>query len=204
MYQEAFKKLEVEEVAKILDIYNPLFEGSLFDPLETTIMAQDIDFYPGFRYLDIADYSCVPPIRRFAVDGPDQNIVLNWSNEPIYQLNAQVPILLNQETVCDYVRFFFNHVRGKSGRFLITESIDDIRWRDDPPPAARKTIGEMLLPMIIADTKKEGGFAMTVTVMFKDSLFQCDVDITAEGFITLDNEKLLVEDMPVLDDTFSQ
>ena len=204
MYQEAFKKLELEDVAKILDTYNPMFEGSLFDALETTIMAQEIPFYPGLRYLDIADYSCVPPIRRFVIDGPDTNVVLDWSNAPIYELNNKVPIRLDEETVTDYVRFFFNHVRGQNGRFLITESVDDIRWRDDPPPAARKTIGEMLLPLIIADAKSDGGFFMTITVMFKDSLFQCDVDIDPTGHITLKNEKLLVEDMPVLDDAFGQ
>ena len=45
---------------------------------------------------------------------------------------------------------------------------------------------------------------MTATVMFKDSLFQCDVDIDPKGQITLTNEKLLVEDMPVLDDALGQ
>jgi len=204
MYQDAFTKLELEETATLLDIYNPLFDGSNFDALETTIMAQGMSFYEGLRYLDIADYSCVPPIRRYAIDGPDTHIVLDWTNVPIYQLNNEAPITLNEETVTDYVRFFFNHVRGKNGRFLITESVDDIRWRDDPPPVARKPIGEMLLPLIIADQKPDGGFFITATVMFKDSLFQCDIDIDAQGQITLDNEKLLVEDMPVLDDAFGQ
>ena len=204
MYQDAFKKLELDEVAKLLDIYNPLFDGSAFDPLETTIMAQDISFYPGLRYLDIADYSCVPPIHRFIVDGPDNNIVLDWTNDPIYRLNHETPIALTEDTVCDYVRFFFSHVRGKSGRFLITESVDDVRWRDDPPPAARKTIGEMLMPLVAEAPKKDGSFFMTVTGMFKDSLFQCDVDIKSDGLITMDNEKLLVEDMPVLDDAYGQ
>lgn len=204
MYQDAFKKLEVDEVASLLDIYNPLFEGSIFDPLETTIMAQDISFYPGLRYLDIADYSCMPPIHRFVIDGENDNVVMDWTNEPIYSLNAQVPILLNSDTVCDYVRFFFNHVRGKNGRFLITEGVEDVRWRDDPPPAARKTIGQMLLPLKIKETKSDGGFFLEITVMFKDSLFQCDVDVKPDGLIILDNEKLLVEDMPVLDDALGQ
>lgn len=204
MYQDAFKKLELNEVASILDTYNPLFEGSAFDPIETTIMAQDMPFYPGARYFDIADYSCVPPIHRFVVDGKDKHIVLDWTNEPIYQLNSEGPIVLNEDTVTDYVRFFFNHVRGKNGRFLITESVDDVRWRDDPPPAARKTIGEMLIPLIAEPASHDGSFFMPVTVMFKDSLFQCDVDVKADGVITLDNEKLLVEDMPVLDDAFGQ
>lgn len=204
MYQEAFKKLEKNEVSQILEIYNPLFDGSVFDSNETTIMAQDISFYPGLRYLDIADYSCVPPVKRYVIDGPDTNVVLDWTNAPIYQINQDLPIHLDSETVCDYVRFFFNHVRGKNGRFLVAESIEDIRWRDDPPPAARKTIGEMLLPMIVADAKGDGGYTLTITVMFKDSLFQCDVEVTVDGQINLHNEKLLVEDMPVLDDAFQQ
>ena len=204
MYQEAYKKLELEEVASVLETYNALFDGSQFDPIETTIMAQDISFYPDMRYLDIADCSCVPAIHRFVIDGADKNIVLDWTNEPIYRLNSETPILLNEETVTDYVRFFFNHVRGKNGRFLITESVDDVRWRDDPPPAARKTIGEMLIPLIAETAKSDGSFFMPVTVMFKDSLFQCDVTVKSNGEIKLDNEKLLVEDMPVLDDAFGQ
>ena len=204
MYQDAFTKLKSKEVSEILEIYNPLFDGSVFESADTTIMEQSIPFYPGLRYLDIADYSCVPPMRRFVVDGPDTNIVLDWSNTAIYQLNKDVPIHLDSETVCDYIRFFFNHVRGKNGRFLITESVDDIRWKDDPPPAARKTIGEMLLPLIVADAKDDGGYFTTITVMFKNSLFQADIDVSPEGLINLDNEKLLVEDMPVLDDAFAQ
>ncbi|MFK7840069.1 MAG: hypothetical protein AB8B83_07025 [Bdellovibrionales bacterium] len=202
MYQEAFTKLELEDIVKLLETYNPLFNGSVFDPVETTIMAQDMPFYPGCRYLDISDHSCVPPIKRFVIDGSNQNIVLDWTNIPIYQLNKDIPINLNEETATDYVRFFFNHVRGKNGRFLITETVDDIRWRDDPPPTARKTIGEMLHPLIIADKKPDSGFFIKATVMFKDSLFECDIDIDANGQITLDNEKLLVEDMPVIDDSF--
>lgn len=204
MYQEAYRKLELEEVAKVLDIYNPQFDGSAFDPLETTIMSQDISFYPGMRYLDIADYSSVPAIHRHVIDGDGKSIVLDWTNEPIYRLNAETPISLNEETVADYVRFFFGHVRGKNGRFIITESVDDIRWRDDPPPAARKTIGEMLLPLAMTPAQKDGSFYMPVTVMFKDSLFQADVTVQSDGLITLDNEKLLVEDMPVLDDALGQ
>ena len=204
MHQEAFKKLELKDVAAVLEIFNPLFKGSHFDPNETTIMAQDISFYPGLRYLDIADYSAVPPIHRFAIQGGNHAIVLDWTNEPIYRLNQDIPITLDEEKVCDYVRFFFSHVRGKNGRFLITESVDDIRWREDPPPAARKSIGQMLLPISVSEQKSDGSYILPVTVMFKDSLFKCEVTVAPGGLVSLDNEELLVEDIPVMDDTFGQ
>lgn len=204
MYQDAFTKLEQKEVAALLETFNPLFEGSKFTPAETTIMAQNTPFYPGLRYLDIADYACVPPMHRFVIEGPDKAVILNWSNEPIYQLNQSHPLELNEETVCDYVRFFFSHVRGKNGRFLIVESIDDIRWKEDPPPTARKSIGKMLLPLTMTPKATDGSYTLPVTVMFKDSLFQCNVQVLADGTINMDNEELLIEDMPVLDDAFGQ
>lgn len=204
MYQDAFKKLKDKEVAKLLDKLNPLFEGTPFEASETTIMAQATSFYKDMRYLDVADYSCVPPSRRFVLEGKGHDIVLDWSNEPIYALNKDLPITLNEDNVADYVRFFFNHVRGQNGRFLITENVDDIKWREDPPPAARKSIGKMLLPVTLREQSKSGTYHLPVTVMFKDSLFQCDVNVSPEGEVTLDNEELLVEDMPVLDDSFGQ
>ncbi len=204
MYQEAFQKLEEKDVKAVLDTFNPLFKGSPFDPSETTIMAQKVPFYPGLRYLDIADYSAVPPIHRFVLEGKNHAIVLNWTNEPIYKLNEDIPITLDEDKVCDYVRFFFSHVRGKNGRFLVTESIDDIRWRDDPPPAARKSISQMLLPLEVEEQKEDGSYVLPATVMFKDSLFRCEITVSPGGLVNLDNEELLVEDMPILDDAFGQ
>ena len=169
MHQEAFKKLDRKDVEKLLETFNPLFKGITFDPKETTVMAQDVSFYPSLRYLDIADYASVPPIHRFALEGKNHAIVLDWSNEPIYNLNADIPITLDAEKVCDYVRFFFAHVRGKNGRFLITENVDDIRWREDPPPNARKSIGQMLLPVMVSEQQDDGSYLLPVTVMFKDS-----------------------------------
>ena len=41
-------------------------------------------------------------------------------------------------------------------------------------------------------------------MMFKDSLFKSDVTVQDNGVVSLQNEELLIEDMPVLDDTFGQ
>ena len=204
MYQEAFTKLELAEIATILDNLNPAFEGTTFDPVETTILAQDVSFYPGDRLLDIADYESHPPMRRFALYGPKDFTILNFSNEPIYEINQTLPIELNEENVIDYVRFFFTYVRGRHGRFIITEGVDDVNWRDDPPPSARKAIGKMLFPVELERVDEVGDFYLKTCMVFKDNLFTSKVKIEPNGFVTLSDEELLVEDMPVIDDTFGQ
>lgn len=204
MFQEAFERLELEEAAVILDQINPSFEGTVFDPVETTVMAIDVPFYPGFKFLDITNNAVSPSQQRFVLYSAGKIVVLDFTNEPIYSLNKELPIHLTEENIFDYVRFFFTYVRGRHGRFLIAESPDDINWKEEPPPAARKAIGKMLKPLTLKSGKSDSTYSMEACMMFKDSLFKSDVNITSEGLVTLTNEELLIEDMPVLDDTFGQ
>lgn len=201
---DQFIKLDLLECETVLEEVNPELKGSRFHPATVTILAQDVPFYPGYRLLDIADYETVPNIRKFVLYKPGHVVVLNWTNEPIYLLNDKAPIQLDEASVSNYVRFFFTYVRGRHGRFIITESVDDVLWRDDPPPAARKAIGKMLEPLHIAQRDGQGGFKLTARMMFKDSLFKTTVNVQPNGLVNLSDEELLIENIPVVDDTFGQ
>jgi len=204
MFKHAFQKLELSDVATYLDTLNPAFDGEIvFDPVETTILSVDLSFYEGYKFLEISNHSVSPSLQRHVVFSDGKNVVLNYTNVPIYDLNKTVPIVLNDDTVSDYVKFFFAYVKGKHGRFLISESVDDINWKEEPPPAARKAIGKMLKPIEILSF--EGGiYHLEATMVFKDSLFKSDIYIDSHGTVTLKDEELLIEDMPVLDDVFGQ
>jgi hypothetical protein len=204
MLQDALVKLDQEESAALLQEINPRLEGGHFAPGTVTILGQELSFYPGYRFLDMADYESAPPVRRFVVYKPGDVVVLNWTNEPIYELNARAPITLNADNVVDYVRFFFTYIRGRHGRFLISENVDDIMWREEPPPAARKAVGNILAPVTVTEAGAEGGFRLSLCMMFRDSLFRAAAVVGADGLVTLADEELMIEDMPVLDDTFGQ
>ncbi len=203
MFQDAFEKLDLAEMATILDRLNPEFEGTSFDPVETMIMAIDVPFYPGFRFLDITNHTVSPALQRFVLYAADRVVILDFTNDPIYMLNKELPVQLTPETVFDYVRFFFTYVKGRHGRFLISETVDDINWKEEPPSAARKAIGKMLKEMELKSTEN-GAYYMEATMIFKDSLFKSDIYVSADGAVTLKDEELLIEDMPVLDDLFGQ
>ena len=204
MFKEAFEKLELETVTALLEELNPHFEGIQFEPGATTILGLKLDFYPGYQLLDISNHTVMPPIQRFAIYKPGDCTVIDFTNTPIYALNKNVPIQLTQENVGEYVHFFFTYIRGRHGRFLIAENVDDITWKDDPPPSARKAMGKMIVPITLNSLQNDGSFKLSVSMMFKDSLFKSDVLVTKEGYVSLENEELLVEDIPVLDDTLGQ
>ena len=205
MFQDTYIKLKTEEVVDVLSKTTPHFDGISFNPDNTVVMSRTLDFYPGYKFYDMEDHTQNPALRRFVLVKKDKVIVLDFTNAPIYELNKLAPIYLNEDTVHDYVRFFFNFVRGRHGRFLIVESVDDIAWREEPPPAARKSIGKLIMPVahISGDTPDEG-FNLHAQMMFRDSLFSADIRVEKDGLVQLSNEQLMIEDMPVLDDTFGQ
>ncbi len=202
MFQDTYIKLDAVETQIVLDRINPSLQGSSFDPSNTVIMARDLSFYPGYRFLDIADHSTMPQNRRYVLLSEREITPLDFTNQPIYSLNASLPIQLNDDNIDDYVRFFFSYVRGRHGRFLITENVEDINWREDPPPSARKAVGKMLQPLQIYKTAT--GYELKGQMMFKDTLFQSDIMVEKDGTVALSNQQLLIENMPVLDDTLGQ
>lgn len=204
MFQDVFVKLDRLELETALEEIGPALEGVRFKPGSLVAMGQDLTFYPGYRFLDLADHDSLPPKRRFVVYKPGHVVVLNWTNEPIYALNEKAPVSLDDVKVVDYVRFFFTYVRGRHGRFIITEAVDDINWKEDPPPAARKAIGKMLEPVRVTGIDADGTYNLLARMMFKDSLFKSNVHVKPDGLVSLSGEELLIEDMPVLDDTFGQ
>jgi hypothetical protein len=204
MHDNIFIKLDRLESEGLLKDINPVMDGAAFSPATATLLAQGLGFYPGWRFIEIADYEQHPPRRRFVIHKAGKAVAMNGSNEPIYALNESVPITLDDSTVTDYVRFFFSNVRGRHGRFLITEAVDDIQWREEPPPAARKAIGKILVPLTLTGREPDGGYRLSACMMFKDSLFKAAVLVRHDGVVSLSDEELLIEDMPVLDDTFGQ
>jgi hypothetical protein len=205
MFQDTYIKLNASDIEKILEKTKPVFDGISFQAENTTIMSRSLEFYPGYKFYDMADQTNTPPLRRFVLIKKDNINVLDFTNAPIYDLNKAAPIYLNEDTVVDYVRFFFNFVRGRHGRFLIVESVDDIAWKEEPPPAARKSIGKLIMPVAqISKDVDDGAYHLHAQMMFRDSLFAADITVQKDGMVELSNEQLMIEDMPVLDDVFGQ
>jgi hypothetical protein len=204
MFKDAFIKLEPRQAASMTDRINPSLD-MLFDPAKATVMVHDLPFYEGHKLVEIARHDQHPPVVRVAIVNDKQDVtILNWTNEPIHKLNRTVPITLNDDNIIDYIRFFFSYVRGKHGRFIIIDSVDDIDWREEPAPAGRKALAKMIEPMQLKKREEDGTMIFTVCIVFRDSLFTAEAHVKQDGLIILQNEELLVEDIPVADDLFGQ
>lgn len=206
MFDESYTKLDLNEVAVIIDEVNKQVDGSIFDPLETTILAIDVPFYPNYRFLDIADHATNPPLKRYAFQkkGTLDFVLLDWTYKTIYALNLEAPIVLNEGNVFEYIRFFFSHVKGRHGRFIICESADNIQWKDEPPAEIRKSLNQALEPLKIVEKRKDGVYHITGCMMLKDAMFKAEIYVEPNGRVTMTDHQILVENVPVVDSVTGQ
>ncbi len=208
MFDESYIQLEVDEIAILLDELNKKVDGSIFDPLETTILAIDIPFYPEHRFLNVADHKTHPPLQRYLVQNKTTKefVIIDWRYQTIYNLNTSAKIALNDKNVLDYVRFFFEYVKGRHGRFKICESADHISWKDEPPAQVKKSLNDALQPLTLSKDKREKDKAYVINafMMLKDTLFKTEITVTPQGKVTMGDHDILIEEIPVLDAALGQ
>lgn len=205
MFQDAFKKLDMADTATVLDEIQDHVSASLHDPLETTILATDLSFYPNYQFLALSNAMQSPPIKTHLVyrRAPDRDItLLDYSHDTLYALNKKVPLDLMGVNIIDYVLFFFAYAKGKHGFFNVVQSVDNIQWKENPPQAARRAIGDMISPVTLKSIGKgqdDGTFYLHMHFTFKNALAHCDVTVTPQGYVSISEEKVLIEDMPLAD-----
>jgi hypothetical protein len=198
---EDWQKLDAERTARILSEVNPHLEPVPFSEENTTIRTQKLPFYTDYEFVELTDLSAVPAARKFAIYKPGDINVINWTNQAIYETNEKAPIKIDDRTVVSYVKFFFNYVRGRHGRFLIIENIDDIRWQVEPPLQGRKVMQEMLEPVTVMSQDPDGTYNLEAYMVFKDSLFKTQIHVKADGLVSMSEEELKIEGMPILQDS---
>lgn len=201
MIGEDWQKLDAATAAHLLGEINPHLEPVPFAAESTTVRTQKLPFYQGYLLCELTDLSAVPAARKYALHKSGDVSVLDWTNQAIYDMNERAPVILNESTVLPYVRFFFSFVRGRHGRFNIVESLDDIKWQVEPPLQGRKVMQDMLEPLRIAGKTESGAFVLEAFMIFKDSLFKTSIQVQKDGLVSMSDEELKIEGMPVLQDT---
>ncbi len=206
MFDESYTQLEADEIAAFLYELNKQVDGSTFDPLETTILAIDIPFYKGHRFLDVADHATNPPLRRYVLQNKETSafVIIDYKYQTLYDYNASAGITLDEKNVLEYVRFYFDHVKGRHGKFKICETAEHIQWKDEPPAAVKKSLNDALEYLNIKETKDDGTFVVAAHMMLKDALFKTDVLVDKTGRVTMTDHEILIEDIPVLDSALGQ
>jgi len=200
MAAEDWEKLSEKKMIKILEEVNVHIEPVKFQPASTSMRRRRLPFYQDHALLEISDTETTPPLRKYALYAPGDVRMITWKNDVIYTLNEDYGIDLGEQTVSAYLDFFLSYVRGTHGHFHLVESVDDISWKEEPPPQGRKVMQDMISPLARVGYDPQTGYELSGFFLFKDALFKTRIHISPKGIVELSDEELMIEGLPVLED----
>lgn len=193
----SWQLLPLEPVRGFVSAINPVVKPEALDPEATEVRFTTLPFYPDQRFCLIIDHSRGEPNRRFALAGPKEIVLFNKTNEPIYRANQRNGVLINPSTAVAYALFFFDHVYGKHGRFLIMESAMDVAWLPDADPATVARVAAAIAPPRVEDIDADGRYLIVAKLIFKNALFRATIRVALDGALELTDEQPEIEDLPV-------
>lgn len=200
MYNPNWQEIDPEEVPALVVEINRSLKERQFDAMTTVGRRAELPFYAEHELLEFVDTaSDAPQLTRRVLYRPGDFEIMNWTNGPIYTTNERAPIHVSEEHAPLYVKFFFNYVKGRHGRFVIVENINEIAWDGDIPEKGKEAVARMLTPVTVT-SNEDGKIILIAYMVFKDSLFRANVNIERDGMVSLSDEALVIEGMPIVED----
>lgn len=196
----AYQKLEGKDVDRYLPLLNPVIPGADLNSDALQLMRAKTTFYKDTSIIEVLDRQAHPPRQFTVLTNNKISQIVDYKPESIKQMNSVYGLNLTDNTVCDYVRFFLKYTQGPHGRFLLLEGVEDIPWKEDPPPAARTALAEMIKSLPQALESDATGWHGEISVIFQGAFFYADLTVSQDGEIALANQRLMIDQMPIFDD----
>lgn len=160
-----------------------------------------LPFYPGTELVE----GLVPNagILTFILHRSGTITLLNGTSQPIHELNAQIPLLLdNTEKVEDYLKFFCFQVFGEEGDFRLIESRDEVLWMKGATLAEKQRIGKNI-KLLEIEKSGDQSWGAKATVQYSDALFHVKFSIKKSGMIEMLDDTPLEADLAVRGESFN-
>lgn len=162
----------------------------------TEILSTPLPFYPKqVRLLSFSEPAWTQGLRLFALwyGGKTPFLLhLNGTSPHIHKMNKEVPPIINEFTVLDYLRFFCFFVRGDSGPFLIFESIAQPEITKSTSEKSRRGLELHSRPARSWGVDGFGKQRVSGTVYYGNAIFFADFLIHPHGMVEM------VDDIPIL------
>ncbi|HEY1095671.1 MAG TPA: hypothetical protein VGF14_00350 [Alphaproteobacteria bacterium] len=200
MHQLPWEEYDAEQTPRLVAEINSQLKDVQFDDMYTTVRTQSVPFYAEHEFIELTDATKTPALVRRAIYKPGEFYILNWTNQPIYMANEKAPIIINEDNAVVYVNFFFHFVKGRHGRFVLIDSPQEINWSSPPPEKGMQALQNMIKPLAVTDVEDDGTINLLSFMVFKDSLFRAKVQVKRDGMVSLTDEALVVEGMPIVED----
>ncbi len=185
----------------------PQLQRSAFPQVESLayrVLRIPLPFYPGHHLYEFVIPELTPVLPCYALVGPDEMHMLDWTNATILRLGLLGSFRINEETVLDYVRFFcahVAHVAGRYGRFLLLES-SDISKQKGFADEHIELLDKHFMPLTTAALtrgREDGTFHFPAMIRSQRSIARAKVSVTLTGQVNVELGEFVAGMFPLVE-----
>jgi hypothetical protein len=127
---------------------------------------------------------------RYLLDGDDAMLPLEGRSDPIHAANASEGLVLNAETVLDYLRFFVFFLRGSDGPFTLLEAeLELLPSEGEPVTPELEELRSHVRPLRIGGQDGQGRFLVPATVAYDGTMWRTTLAVSTGGEVEMIDEK---------------
>lgn len=120
----------------------------------------------------------------------------------IHNLNAAIPIALDEDNALDYLRFFCLAVQGQEGPFRIASRLEEIPGHAELEEGEQKSVEELVHPPEIVETKDDGSRVVSAVVKYSNALFNATFSIAPGGMIEMLDDDPAAQEIAFVNEGF--
>lgn len=190
-YQTDWHKLDRDRTIAMIDSVKSAGDHIVFSHTTSEAKCARLSFYRNLLLYRLTNYASLPSFSFDYLGDGKTFFHLDGSPTSIYHANDTFQLILNRDTVLDYIIFFFNHVSGPDGDIYVIGDLDDHPALDSLDLMQMDDlIARFQQPEIIS--KPDGGFTVKTILFYLGSLVQAVVDVTQDGRVDVIDSRILM------------
>lgn len=184
-------KLDRDRTVAMIDSVKTSGDHMLFSLGTSEAKAAKLSFYKNLMLYRLTNYSSLPSFSFDYLGDGKTYFYLDGSPGPIYHANDSGNLSLNEQSVVDYVVFFFNHVSGPEGDIFVIE---------DPQnhPALDALSDTQLDAILTQHTDPEvaahgnGAYTIKASMYYLASLVRATIYVDTDGRVSVKDFQMLL------------
>ncbi len=190
--------LPPEKVKTLLKKVNEYIEPVPFEPPPATIgRVRQLPFYDDFYLLELTNLNTIPAYSKYALIKPGDIYVIDWTVNPIYDVNAKAPLNLNASNVVAYLEFFSEYVFTADGQRFIVNSVEDMPWIPNASGLQKSKAEDAIQPAMLTAAYEDGSFRVDVTDLALYDLYRSAVFVSPNGAVDWIVQEKLMENLEI-------
>ncbi|PCJ96362.1 MAG: hypothetical protein COA45_11190 [Zetaproteobacteria bacterium] len=167
-------------------------DGVTYEPGNADIYIKDLPFYVDVKIVQMRflDENAAPQFYFFLKYG-SQYVQLKGQSDVIYEVNEESELNITLDTVFDYLKFFnlFTHNDDGDCFYVIEGQNSEILSEFSAYETSRYL--RKFMGATVDDASEMGVYTLSTRVLCGEHLYDCDFDVTRDGFVEMKEDKLV-------------